>query len=50
MSPLSAVNLATGWLGTRVSADAAAVSMIYAAASLSQAKVMDSYIKHRTPV
>ena len=36
MSHLSAVTLTTGWLGTRVDACAAAASMIYAAASLSQ--------------
>jgi len=42
MSHLSAVNLATSWLGTRVDARAAAVSMIYAAASLSQSKVHDA--------
>jgi len=50
MSHLSVVNLAMGWLGTRVDAGAAAASMVYAAASLSQSKVMDSYIKYRTPV
>jgi len=42
MSHLSAVNLATGWLGMRVDARTAAASMIYAAASLSESKVLDA--------